>query len=273
VTGEAGMRLTPHDMAKLGYLYLREGAWDGKRIIPAAWVERARTGKVTTSFGKYANLWWSIPHRDAFMALGRHGQMILVLPKLDVVAVLTGVVPDGEKRYPVSALIDGILAAVKSDTPLPPDPDGKAALSASLLKAATEPATPVGPASELVDTVSKKTWRFANNELLVRAIRLNLAGVTPTFELTIYSDKPGGQERTLSEPIGLDGRSRGKVAPYALVANKGSWLDGRTFVLERRFLGNGAMVHWKLEFDGDQLNLRFSNTEGYAIELRGEPVN
>jgi CubicO group peptidase (beta-lactamase class C family) len=31
VTGEAGMRLTPHDMAKLGYLYLRNGVWDGKR--------------------------------------------------------------------------------------------------------------------------------------------------------------------------------------------------------------------------------------------------
>ena len=63
VTGEAGMRLTPHDMAKLGYLYLRDGVWDGMRIIPSAWVERARNGKVTTSFGKYANLWWSVPDR------------------------------------------------------------------------------------------------------------------------------------------------------------------------------------------------------------------
>jgi hypothetical protein len=44
-------------------------------------------------------------------------------------------------------------------------------------------------------------------------------------------------------------------------------------VLERRFLGNGAMVYWTLQFEGDQLNLRFSNTDGYAIELRGEAVN
>jgi CubicO group peptidase (beta-lactamase class C family) len=273
VTGEAGMRLTPHDMAKLGYLYLRDGVWDGKRIIPSAWVERARVGRVTTNFGKYANLWWSLQDRDAFMALGRHGQFIVVLPKLDVVAVLTGVVPDGERRYPVSALIDKIVSAVKSDKPLPPDPEGQAVLKASLLKAATEQATPVGPASDLVDAVSKKTWRFGDNELLVRAIRLNLDAVTPTFELTIYSRNPGGGDTILSEPIGLDGRSRGKAAPYAFVANKGSWLDSRTFLLERRFLGNGAMVYWTLQFDGDHLNLRFRNTDGYAIELRGELVN
>ena len=56
VSGEAGMFVTPHDMAKLGYLYLRDGVWDGRRLIPSAWVERARNGSVTTSFGKYANL-------------------------------------------------------------------------------------------------------------------------------------------------------------------------------------------------------------------------
>ena len=80
VTGEAGMRVTPHDMAKLGYLYLRDGVWDGKRIIPAAWVERVRRGNVATDFGKYANLWWSVPDRDVFMALGRHSQRIVVFP-------------------------------------------------------------------------------------------------------------------------------------------------------------------------------------------------
>jgi CubicO group peptidase (beta-lactamase class C family) len=70
VTGEAGMRLTPHDMAKLGYLYLRDGVWDGKRIIPSTWVERARNGKLPVSFGKYADLWWSTSGGDVFMAWG-----------------------------------------------------------------------------------------------------------------------------------------------------------------------------------------------------------
>jgi len=105
------------------------------------------------------------------------------------------------------------------------------------------------------------------------AIRLNLLGDSPTFELTIYSDKPGGREVVLSEPIGLDGRSRRKRTNYAFVANKGRWQDNHTFVLERRFLGNGEMVFWSMKFEGEQLNLRFKNTDGYETELRGETVN
>jgi CubicO group peptidase (beta-lactamase class C family) len=273
VTGEAGMRLTPHDMAKLGYLYLRDGVWDGKRIIPSTWVERARNGKLPVSFGKYANLWWSTSGGDVFMALGRHGQSIFVFPKLDVIAVMTGVVPDNEKRYPVSVLISRVLGAVKSDKPLPSDPDGEAALKASLLKAATEKATPVGPASDLLDTLSSKTWRFADNELRIRAIGLKLAGENPTFELTIYLNQPDARELLLPEPVGLDGRSRSKRTNYAVVANKGSWQGDRTFVLERRFLGNGEMVYWTFRFEGDHVELRFRNTDGYATELRGEAVN
>ena len=153
-----------------------------------------------------------------------------------------GVVPDGEQSYPLPALIDRIAAAVKSDQPLPPDREGEAALSASLLKAATEKATPVGAASDLVDAVSNKTWRFGDNALRVRAIGLKLAGANPTVELTIYSGEPGGADAILSEPVGLDGRWRSKLTAYAFVANKGRWLDSRTFMLERRFLGEGAMA-------------------------------
>ena len=189
VTGEAGMFLTPHDMAKLGYLYLRDGVWDGKRIIPSAWVERARKGEVTTSFGKYANLWWSLPDTDAFVALGRHGQFIVVLPKLDIVAVMTGMVADSDQRYPVTAVIDQIVNAVKSDKPLPPDAKGEALLDESIRNAATEKPTRVWPAPELAQTISGKTWRFDDNKLFVRTVRLNLAETEPIFEFTVYSEK------------------------------------------------------------------------------------
>jgi CubicO group peptidase (beta-lactamase class C family) len=272
VTGESGLFLTPHDMAKLGYLYLRDGVWDGTRIVPPGWVARARSGHLATDFGKYANLWWSAPQRDVFMALGRHGQRIIVFPRLDIVAVVTGVVPDGDKPYSIPALLDAIIAAVKSDTPLPPDPQGEAALDAALRNAASEKATPAGPASDLTAALSTKTWRFPDNGLLIRAVGLRLAGESPSFELTVL-DKPGGRDVALSEPIGLDGRSRGKRTAYAVVANKGNWRDSRTFVLERRFLGQGAIAYWTFRFDGDRVDLRFSNTDGYAVDLRGEAAN
>ena len=36
---EGGLYLQPHDLAKIGLLYLRDGMWEGKRILPEGWVE------------------------------------------------------------------------------------------------------------------------------------------------------------------------------------------------------------------------------------------
>ncbi len=84
-------------MARIGYLYLHNGMWEGKQIIPSSWVERSKEGKIVATNGfQYANLWWSRPDKGAYMALGRHSQVILIIPKLDIVAVMTGVLRDNE---------------------------------------------------------------------------------------------------------------------------------------------------------------------------------
>ena len=117
--GESGLYLAPHDMAKLGYLYLHDGLWDGQQIIPSSWVDRVREGPVTATDGyHYANLWWSLPDRGAFMARGCHSQIILVLPKLDVVAVMTGALKGG--YVPTTDLLIALLAR-SIGFPLPPD--------------------------------------------------------------------------------------------------------------------------------------------------------
>jgi CubicO group peptidase (beta-lactamase class C family) len=61
--GEAGLFLSPHDMARIGFLYLHNGVWDGKQIIPSTWVDRVKEGNASATFGfHYANLWWSTDH-------------------------------------------------------------------------------------------------------------------------------------------------------------------------------------------------------------------
>jgi CubicO group peptidase (beta-lactamase class C family) len=98
------MNFSTRDMARIGYLMLREGNWKGKQIVPRAWVkesttlhtprlemnpERHRAG----AFG-YGYLWWvfdnpSLPpaYRGAYTGLGAVGQQILVMPALDLVVV------------------------------------------------------------------------------------------------------------------------------------------------------------------------------------------
>jgi hypothetical protein len=268
--GEAGLSLSPHDMARFGYLYLHNGNWDGKQIIPSSWVERAKEGKVPATFGfHYANLWWSLPEKGAYMALGRHSQLILVLPKLDVVAVMTGILRDDE-IYPTPRLVSDISNSVKSDTPLPADPIAKSLLAASIRQAATEKPTSVGGAPELAKAVSGKTFQVDDNVLRVKSFTLNFYDSDSSWEIATDTGKPDRPTERFSGLMGLDGVFR-KSPPafYGINAARGRWLNEHTFAIERRILGHSETQTWTLAFDGDKVSIAFENTDGARAELHG----
>jgi CubicO group peptidase (beta-lactamase class C family) len=269
--GESGLYLAPHDMAKLGYLYLHQGSWDGQQIIPSSWVDRVRQGPVTATDGfHYGNLWWSLPGKSAFMALGRHSQTILVAPKLDVVAVMTGALKDGEDHVSKRDLIDGIADAIKSDAPLPLDSAAEGLLAASIQKAATERASAVGATPELAKTISGKSYRLSDNDLHAKTFSLNLVGPNPSWEYTIATQRLDRPTARFAGPIGLDGLFRKASARYGIDAVKGSWLDDHTFVVERRILGHGETQRWTLAFDGGKVDVKYEDTDGGSAESHGE---
>jgi CubicO group peptidase (beta-lactamase class C family) len=110
--GGWGLWLTPRDMAKLGYLYLRHGEWNGQQIVSAQWVENAtRTHTATDSDLGYGYQWWTYPSLAAFAALGRDGQTIFVVPDLDLIIVTTAEI---DNHDPIFQLIQQyILPAVQ----------------------------------------------------------------------------------------------------------------------------------------------------------------
>ena len=60
--GGWGLKLTPREMAKLGYLYLHEGAWDGKQVVPAAWVRNSTRPHIAAGgLLQYGYQWWISP--------------------------------------------------------------------------------------------------------------------------------------------------------------------------------------------------------------------
>lgn len=89
-TGGWGLQLTPRDMAKLGYLYLRGGQWDGQQIVSSEWVKAATQSyaDVDEHFG-YGYHWFTAPALAGYAALGSYGQIILVIPESDLVIVTT----------------------------------------------------------------------------------------------------------------------------------------------------------------------------------------
>lgn len=86
--GGWGLQLSSRDMAKLGYLYLHSGVWDGQQIISNQWVQTA-TKKYSAPEGTqgYGYQWWIYPSYDAYAARGRYGQTIFVDPEHDLIVV------------------------------------------------------------------------------------------------------------------------------------------------------------------------------------------
>ena len=101
--GGAHFHATARDYARFGLLYLRDGRFDGRRILPVGWVDFSRTPAPAANNGDYAgHFWLSLPPgpdqfpsltdapRGTFSANGNEGQFIIVVPSHDLVVVRLG---------------------------------------------------------------------------------------------------------------------------------------------------------------------------------------
>ncbi len=96
---EGGLYLTARDLAKIGYLYSKDGVWEGKRLLPEGWVSESTAPAVVASESpgrerKYGFQWWLLPYEGskrswAQAALGYGGQFLFVVPEYDLIAVFT----------------------------------------------------------------------------------------------------------------------------------------------------------------------------------------
>jgi CubicO group peptidase (beta-lactamase class C family) len=265
--GGAGLYLQPRDMAKIGYLYLRNGSWDGRQIVPPDWIDAVNHASVDMRLPelRYANQFWVVPDRHVYMAVGFHRQLIVVMPDLDIVAVATGT-----RHYPFARLIDGITGAVKSGAPLPENAAARAALDLSIADAATERPSPVGPVPEAAKQVSGKVYAFAPNVLNLRTLALNLSDADPSFEFVSSASSSTTRNYGNSGPLGLDGTYRiGGRARFGVNAAKGSWQDEKTFVLDLQTLGNDDARKFTFTFEGPDVDLQFENVFGWKTRVQG----
>jgi CubicO group peptidase (beta-lactamase class C family) len=96
--GAFGLRLTAADLVKFGELYLNDGAWHGRQIVPAEWVEQVTTPSELQP--QYGLMWWLYTwngHR-VYAARGYEGQLIVVVPDQKSV---TAIASANRQEYPM----------------------------------------------------------------------------------------------------------------------------------------------------------------------------
>lgn len=93
--GGYGLFLKTEDIAKFGQLYLQNGKWEGKQLIPTTWVQKATSKQVSNGDNPssdwnqgYGFQFWRCRH-NAFRGDGKDGQFCVVMPDQDAVVVMT----------------------------------------------------------------------------------------------------------------------------------------------------------------------------------------
>jgi CubicO group peptidase (beta-lactamase class C family) len=117
---DGGLHMTPRDMARLGYLMLHNGKWNGEQIVPADWVARSTQAHYPAyaPYG-YGYQWWILPDGLGYRADGLYQQHIYVLPEADMVIAATADIR-GTSFYRVDGLVNAFVLPACTD--LPPSP-------------------------------------------------------------------------------------------------------------------------------------------------------
>lgn len=89
--GGFGLKLSGRDLAKFGYLYVKQGIWKDQSLVPKEWIELSTSGKVPTTEKElyYGYGWWTcdVYGLKTYYAIGAGGQYIICTPQLDLIQV------------------------------------------------------------------------------------------------------------------------------------------------------------------------------------------
>jgi CubicO group peptidase (beta-lactamase class C family) len=249
--GWAEVSLDPHDMAKLGFLFLHGGQWDGRQIVSRQWVEQATTPQVTTPDGEdpYGFGWWVETVVEGASARGRGGQNVYVLPAWNMILVTTG------GGFQMERLPNRRPAISPISKKLPANPKARHGCGGDRRCGPTSEPTPAATLPAMA-RISGKTYVFEPNPARLTSIAFEFDGrseATATVEM--------GGRPVASAAVGLDGAYRFFKGPDGRPeAFRGAWTDQQTFLLEYDGITNNDHAFLTFHFVGDRVDVTIQET-------------
>jgi CubicO group peptidase (beta-lactamase class C family) len=271
-TGSGDLKLHPHDMAKLGYLWLNQGVWEGKQIISQEWVENSVKPLLETREGGYYGYGWWVETAETdvlplYRADGRGGQFVVVVPTVDLVITTTG---GGFEMDEIGAFL--VAAVAEAGEPLPPNPTGLNQLETALTTISQPPVSvAVPPLPETANAISGQTYVFEPNPLEISTMSIEF---TDSAEAILHLT-PAESEQVLAWPIALDGVYRQFPGEFGLpMGLRGYWADDQTFALEYDEIGNNSHIVLRMRFEGDNVMIETQDiSSGGSALLEGSLLN
>lgn len=286
-TGGWGLRVKTEDLAKMGQLYLQKGMWNGRQVLPKAWVEEATTFKIDQAPGVpqskkdssdwmqgYCYQFWRCRH-NAFRADGAFGQYIIVMPDQDAVIAITSETSDMQDE--LNLVWKYLLPAIQPQA-IPLDQPSEKMLKAHLAVLS------LPPLSNATNNNSSfnKTIAIDKNELNINSISLKSDGKTCDFTLTSDTAKFSfkltsgkwlpGETKMQGPYLLLNAKEDFSIlSPYKVEGSYG-WIDNNTLQLKLRYIESPHTEIITLHFNDKQLNADVAYSFNYGskkIALHG----
>lgn len=280
-TGGWGLRVKTEDMAKFGQLFLQKGKWQGKQILPVAWIDEASTTKIIQhpeySQAKKDSSDWEQGYcyqmwrcrNNAYRADGAFGQFIIVMPDQDAVIVFTAETPSMQEQ--INLVWEYLLPSLKTKK-LPVDKNRTAMLKQKLASLVL----PVPPkvTSSAMPGISNKTFLIAPNEKKIKNISFNffdsvcsvrLENDTAAFHLRFGN---GIWQKGATSRYGPSLVAAAKASfvglPPLKINGAYKWKDENTLELTLRYIESPHTEKITCTFDGTTISVVMENSFDYG---------
>ena len=282
--GGYGLMARTEEIARFGQLYLQKGQWQGKQLIPAAWVEEATTLQIANGSDPrsdwdqgYCYQFWRCRHHG-YRGDGAFGQYCVVLPDSDAVIAITSGVHD--MQAVLNLVWDKLLPAMQAMA-LPADDGAQHALAAKLA-GLTMPVPTGKPTSPLAANIAGKWFTFPANDRGITAMALDAAATPPALLVRTAAGELRTPFATGAWGPATPGFANGierflSVPEHPLVAASGAWTADDVFTIKLVACQTPYYSTLTLRFAGDHLtvagkhNVAFGPTQ--VAELVGEAAH
>ena len=258
--GAYGLSLRTEEIARFGELYLRKGTWNGKQLIPPAWIQEATSMQTSTGSAPasdwdqgYGYQFWRSRH-NSFRGDGAFGQFCMVIPELDaVVAITSGV---RSMQQVMNLVWDKLLPAMKPGR-LPENAAARRQLESRL--AALKVKFPNGSASSpIAASVSGKWFELAENNRGLKAVSFDFNSTPASL---IVRTATGEKRLTIARETWTSSRGQFtnsldralSVPANPLVAATGAWSAEDTFTVKIVLSETPYYSTLNFKFDGNRL--------------------
>jgi hypothetical protein len=270
-TGGWGLRLKTEDMAKFGQLYLQEGTWNGKQILPVTWIREATTFQIDQMPGVeqsvrdssewlqgYCYQFWRC-RNNAYRGDGAFGQYIIVMPEKDAVIAITSETQDMQNE--INLVWKHLFAGIKNEK-IPENPGSYETLK-QMLSSLRLPLKVMDIDSPITSQISGRTYTFDANDRHMESMSFdftdNICKVSMKSDKTDYSFKFNYGKWAIGETTRpgpnllstAQGHFKGLTA--VKVAGSYSWQDEQTLELVLRYIESPHTEIITCRFEGDKI--------------------